>query len=218
MQFLSKQISPRHRHSEKGMTLIETIVALGLLTTGIIGGLALAIYSLGSSEDVLNQITATNLAREGIEVIRGMRDTNWLNDSLGDCSSKMGTGQQCYNNWENSVYHIMGNPPGKAYQIVFDPLTSSWSIVSQNSTDPVWKLYAGQYGTYVTSGSVATAFSRQIVMQDDRTSGFSANNPRKYISSIVWWTDRGCPASATVPTASKCKVEIQEYLTNWKNF
>ncbi|MDP2932547.1 MAG: hypothetical protein Q8N81_00250, partial [bacterium] len=68
-----------------GQTLIETIVAAGVLTTGIIGGLALAIASLGSSDQAMQQIVATGLAREGVEVVRRIRDANWNAGSLSNC-------------------------------------------------------------------------------------------------------------------------------------
>jgi hypothetical protein len=38
----------------------------------------LALYAVSSSANNKNQIVATNLAREGIEVVRMMRDSNWL--------------------------------------------------------------------------------------------------------------------------------------------
>jgi len=34
----------------------------------------------------------------------------------------------------------------------------------------------------------------------------------------VWWTDKKCPAVDTYPGAGKCSVELDTYLTNWKNY
>ena len=63
---------------QAGQTLIETIVALFVMTTGLSSGLALATFAFGSSSDISEKITATGLAREGIEITRRMRDSNWL--------------------------------------------------------------------------------------------------------------------------------------------
>ena len=64
--------------SQAGQTLIETIVAIFVLTMSLLTSLGLTIYVLANSDKNTNEIIATNLAREGVEVVRMMRDTNWL--------------------------------------------------------------------------------------------------------------------------------------------
>lgn len=63
---------------QSGQTLIETITAILILTMALVSGLSLAIYSSQNSAFYEDQIVASNLAREGVEVVRMMRDTNWL--------------------------------------------------------------------------------------------------------------------------------------------
>jgi Tfp pilus assembly protein PilV len=63
---------------QSGQTLIETITALFILTTALVAGLSLAIYAASSSNRSKEEVVASNLAREGIEVVRMMRDSNWL--------------------------------------------------------------------------------------------------------------------------------------------
>ena len=67
-----------------GFTLIETVVAIFLLTTGVVGSFSLmqrvtAFASISSS-----QLAASYLAQEGIEIIRNIRDTNYLEGSAWD--------------------------------------------------------------------------------------------------------------------------------------
>jgi type II secretory pathway pseudopilin PulG len=87
-----------------GQTLIETMVALFILSMGVSSAVGLSIYAFGSSNSILKQIIGTGLAREGIEAVRNMRDTNWLNDSLitNGCYN-FATGvldsENCYQNW-----------------------------------------------------------------------------------------------------------------------
>jgi len=58
---------------------MEVIVALAVVTTGVISGLTLTTYNLTSTVFSQRRLVAANLAREGIEVVRQIRDSNWLN-------------------------------------------------------------------------------------------------------------------------------------------
>src|SRR5438128_2018744 len=55
-----------------------------MLTMALTTGLGLAVYALSSAAVSKNSIIASNLAREGVEVVRMMRDSNWL---AGEASS-----------------------------------------------------------------------------------------------------------------------------------
>jgi len=61
-----------------GFTLIELMIALAVFTIGISAALGLALSNYNNSRDNLDKIVAVNLAREGIELIRNVRDSNWL--------------------------------------------------------------------------------------------------------------------------------------------
>jgi prepilin-type N-terminal cleavage/methylation domain-containing protein len=64
--------------NEQGFTLIELMIALAVFTIGIVAALSLALANYNNSRDNLDKIVASNLAREGIELIRNVRDSNWL--------------------------------------------------------------------------------------------------------------------------------------------
>ena len=49
-----------------------------MVVTGVTAGLTLTSYNLTSAVASEGRLVAVNLAREGIEVIRNLRDTNWL--------------------------------------------------------------------------------------------------------------------------------------------
>ncbi|MBU1037032.1 hypothetical protein KKF32_03270 [Patescibacteria group bacterium] len=66
----------------EGIGLLEMIIALGVIITGVIGGLTLAINNLISISTNDSRLVAANLAREAVEVIRNKRDSNWLNNAL----------------------------------------------------------------------------------------------------------------------------------------
>lgn len=67
----------------RGFTLVETLVAISLLTLAIVAPITLTAQSLTTSYYARDQITAYYLAQEGIEVVRSVRDSNVLKDALG---------------------------------------------------------------------------------------------------------------------------------------
>ena len=64
--------------SRRGQTLIESLVALSLLTVGFLSIFALLGRSLSSSRASTESYTATYLAAEGIEVVRNLIDANGI--------------------------------------------------------------------------------------------------------------------------------------------
>lgn len=62
-----------------GVGLIEAVVAIGILVTGIVSIVSLSENNLVYSRGVGDRLIAVNLAREGVEAVRSLRDDNWLN-------------------------------------------------------------------------------------------------------------------------------------------
>lgn len=73
--------------SSGGYTLIELVAAIAVFTIGILGSLGLAVSNYNDSQDNLDRITAINLAREGIELVRNIRDSNWLKIDANDSAN-----------------------------------------------------------------------------------------------------------------------------------
>lgn len=62
----------------KGETIIETIIALSVLAIGVTLSSTIMASSLRNINTSKNRVIAVNIAREGIEAVRNIRDTNWL--------------------------------------------------------------------------------------------------------------------------------------------
>lgn len=60
-----------------GFTLIESMIAIALIVSGITGLMVLVNRSMGFSSTAFNELAAANLAQEGIELVRNIRDNNW---------------------------------------------------------------------------------------------------------------------------------------------
>jgi len=232
-----------------GQTLIETIVAIAILTTGIIGGLALAIQSLSSSERVTEEIIAINLAREGAEFVRNVRDTNWLQNGFNDCDY-IENGQECIPEWAD-----FGGPFCNC-SFLFQCALLDYNLTAGNSSPFSCRNYylgwfpdgvpgnmimynaGGSFnpggfnrlnlynGAYIKGGilfgveapGALTDFYRRIRIFRDENAPFSGENFRLRVESIVWWQGRGCQDVNSAEINTNCKVVVEEYLTNWKNY
>ncbi|USN53726.1 MAG: prepilin-type N-terminal cleavage/methylation domain-containing protein [Candidatus Nomurabacteria bacterium] len=74
----------RFSHNQEGQTLVEVIIAVSILLAGIVTSLTLGIVTVRAGQVSQNRTIADNLAREGLELVRTMRDTNWLQDNVWD--------------------------------------------------------------------------------------------------------------------------------------
>ena len=63
---------------ERGFTLVEALVALFVLLLGVTPAFWLSSSSVNLAASVRNNLIAANLAQEGIEVTRAIRDRNWF--------------------------------------------------------------------------------------------------------------------------------------------
>jgi type II secretory pathway pseudopilin PulG len=61
-----------------GFTLIEALVALALLTVGLIPAFQQATDAVVLASSIRNSLAASNFAQEGAEVVRSIRDANWF--------------------------------------------------------------------------------------------------------------------------------------------
>lgn len=70
---------------KSNFTLIETLVALIVLAVGVLSVIALSTKSYTSISLQRNKLIANNLAREGVELVRNVRDENWMSaPAVGD--------------------------------------------------------------------------------------------------------------------------------------
>lgn len=63
---------------KKGLSLIEMIIAIAILVVALLSALVLATFGIRAGGESKMRVTAINLAREGVEVVRNIRDSNWI--------------------------------------------------------------------------------------------------------------------------------------------
>lgn len=171
-----------------GFTLLETLVALALIIGAMIGPFTLATSGIFNAKAVKNKLTALNLAQEGLEIIREMRDTNFLAGEsnwrgLPNCDIAH---PKC-TVLASGIYNLdaIDDKPGAALEIGITPLQ-----------------FDDAGGFYVKRGGTAeTPFTRSVEIRD-----IGGNPDQMRVISKVEWNESGRTRS----------VKLEEVLYNWK--
>jgi prepilin-type N-terminal cleavage/methylation domain-containing protein len=185
------------KQPQQGFTLIETLIAIFLLTMAVGGLLTLAANGYFSVRYARNDITGNNLLQESLEYIRNSRDTafqqnipwqTWLNNySQNKCTTSTGCIVDPYTN--NSSQTVQACPDSGCPPITFYPVPGFYGYVTDSYPD------IGQSGTtpYVTT------YVRTVTMQQ-------ATDPNQLTVTVsVTWSNGN----------SKKTVSQSILLTNW---
>ena len=68
--------------NNNGFSIIEVSVALGVISIGILGVFSLVLQSIQAQNASKSVLVASMLAQEGIELVRNMRDENWISNPV----------------------------------------------------------------------------------------------------------------------------------------
>jgi type II secretory pathway pseudopilin PulG len=113
--------------NNKGETLAETIIALSVLVIAITIASAIIMNSIRNIGNAKSRVIAVNLAREGVEAVRNIRDTNWLFYS--------DRRRQCWNH-DPGVASCDGSTPIQpGVYIVYKAGDGSWQLANADD-DP----------------------------------------------------------------------------------
>lgn len=126
-------------HNKKAFSLIEVLIAIFIISIGITGAVSLISYSISAVAISKSQIITANLAQEGLEIVRNIRDSNWLKDS--DWNNGLGNGD----------YRVQYNSQSL--------LAFSDTLLQINSNG-----FYGYNGIEGFSGGVDTLFKRKITI------------------------------------------------------
>ena len=215
--------------NNKGFTLVELIIALGVFSSGIMAAFTLALAGLNTSIENFDRINAANLAREGIELVRNERDSNWLKiDNNVDIDG--GSDGIQYYDWDqninNGYYSIDKNG-------IYDQNESGLLSCDPNGLDciencPLCELkYDSSLHLYLHSGDTSTNIFRAIEIfdiclddnwdekiPDDHIFDSCSSLAGDYktigleVTSRVFWEKAG----------KKHYTDVKEKLYNWKRW
>jgi Tfp pilus assembly protein PilV len=194
--------------------MLEAIIACGIIVTAISSALTLVAGSVKASKESETSIVAGNLAREGVEVVRAIRDSNWLGGREFDAGMRSGT-------------DVTGIP-------VFNMASGLWTInfaAADSNTAAaarVWRHDGTAAGSTLgllvqadpqPTGTMGTQFYRTVTMDllcDNGTGGFN---------TAVAGADCGTAAKVGVNVASRVRwvlggkvrnLVVEERLFDWR--
>jgi prepilin-type N-terminal cleavage/methylation domain-containing protein len=88
--------------NNKGFSLIETLIAVFLITMGTAGAFALIQQTITFTSASSARLRAAYLAQEGIEIVRNIRDTNYLAQEAWD-SGLSGCASGCEADYNDTI-------------------------------------------------------------------------------------------------------------------
>lgn len=185
----------------KGFLLAEVLVASFVLIIGLLATSALITTSLRNSFDNRDSIIAIELAQEGIELVRNVRDNNFISGGTGFAAFSNST-KHCRIDYNDSFDYL-------------DAATVDPNVNCNSSVGPASRYYL-QYNSgtgFYEHGSSQEKFSRYIYI-DYNVPGPGSENA--LVRSFVYWgIDMPSGASTTdCNLANKC-VFTEVTLTNW---
>ncbi len=173
----------------KCQTLVELLVAISLTVLGVSAIVGLAVSSLRLSGGSLERVTAVSLAREGMEIVSSIRDSNWLDP---DQSWPFGLSNGSF----IASYNDLSFTTTTGVTISNTPVANS----DFTSCSNCGLTYSSATGLYTHSGGGSTIFKRAIVISN------GSSSEEKRINVAVQWIDN----------IGTHVIELEKRLTNWK--
>jgi len=174
----------------RSFTLLEVILAITVLTLAVSGSFILISQTIALVSVVQSKLIASYLVQEGIEVVKNIRDTNWLKIQPWDQSLEEG---DC---WEGD--YQTGAPPD---------YPSFTSCPFPYQYDNLRFLNIDENNFYSYSFGDPTIFKRKIIISDkiDLDDPPDGEIDKLKVSVEVLWKEKGKMHS----------IIAQEYLYNW---
>lgn len=165
----------KHKNTNGGFSLLESMVAITILLVAVVGPLSTIGNSLSQIYIARDQMVAINLAQEGIEAVRQIRDSNMIKGwNLGDTTT---------NPWNATI-----DSTDKFYTIDVssDPLLRDCSPCSTSSASVPF-LKQDSEGRYGGATGIDSRFRR--VLKAESVDG--SPNEIKITSTVFWKTSGG---------------------------
>ena len=175
---------------QKSFTLIEVMLAISVLTIAVGGSFALIQQTLISSS--LNQLKlrAYYLGQEGIEIVKNLRDNNWLNPAA---------------TWDKGLADGLSVGESRDYIVDFQDVVLE--VAPGNLSDQPLNLISS--GFYGYAPGEATPFKRKItITKENMPDTLEADDYSLKVQVQVKWSERGRAHN----------IEIIDYLYNWYGY
>jgi len=159
----------RNNKNNFGFSLVEVLTVITIVVIGMLGLVSLVRQNIQVQNVNKNYLIASMLSQEGLELVRNIRDENWLDNTIL--------------NWQQNKDEMV--PPDNTYTIYYDEasgISINSAVNSIDQEEAKLKFTDGFYN-HDASSLDDSIFSRLI----------SAVDYGDYVaaSSTVQWQDRG---------------------------
>ncbi|MFZ3019968.1 MAG: hypothetical protein WA051_00380 [Minisyncoccia bacterium] len=176
MTKLINKIKDLNNTSEKGFTVLETLVAIAVLILSLTAAFSVAQNGLSLSMSSRDEVTAYYLAQEGVEVIRNIRDENSLNGFSWLTGISSQVSDPCYFGSYCAV-----DSPNQNYMVSCGAIAGNCPVLLQDR-----QTNSSTYGMYglnpaSTSGWTPTVFKRELLLEQ-------INSNEVALTVKIYWT------------------------------
>lgn len=196
MSLNNKKLLSKSILNQQGITLMETVFALAILVIGILAVLTMTTSSVVLSQASEQNIVVVNLAREGLELVRGIRDFARYNTTQAIEQTILPEGVTGFFEVPNGCYKI-GVIGGQFALTKIGISNSCDSVIGCNECklyrDPQLGLY-----TYDDTNAIPTPFRRAVQL-------IKGDSNMRVLSKVAW-TERG----------RNHEFMLEDYLTEWQ--
>lgn len=198
---------------QRGNSIIEVIVVITILTIGIVGTYNIINNGQKLSSTAENRIKAINIAREWLEAVENIRDTNWIKFSSD------------YDNcWKVKDYNINCiGVPGKEFtsgSYILIQSGSLWTLSGTIIPSTTYTTYLGQFPIFLDNNSLPMSIGNNTPCSSFQTRNCKTIFTREIqishpdathmkINSIVKWVDSSLITGPHM-------INFETILTNWK--
>ena len=202
-----------------GFTMVETLVAISILTIAVIGPLGIISQALHTSYYTRNQMTAYYLAQEAIEYVKNERDEQgivmtkqYLDSNSSDQNTPITTSwipSDIASSTFNPVNLLQSTRPN-AYILSIDNTTGKYKLdLCNTNCEQAEILKVSQNGIFGVDSSAPNStdsiFRREIYFQRTPGTTGAVGDPQEFAMIVnVYWKEG----------SSQAKLTLKEYITN----
>jgi len=194
------------KKTKNATSILEAMIVMLIIVVWVVGLFSIFNNSQKLSNTTKNRIEAIEIAREWIEAMKNIRDTNWLmfGWDKDNCFNTLNYDSNCVWGWS---YNKINN--NKSY-IIFQDINDNfkWKLAEKPSWNFTNSTYRNNFRVYKndwfytqTWTTNPTIFTREIKITHSTSTWFTVN-------SIVQWADSSKNWAH--------KVELKDLITNWK--
>jgi hypothetical protein len=176
-----------------GFTIIELIITVFILSIAVIGVFSAFSVMVIMTSSISDRLVAGYLAQEGAEIIRNIRDNNWL---------KMDEDPESYT-WDYEIYKCFGSV---GCQVDYTTLYLT-NPIAPYSNEKYLNIDENNFYSY--KDGQETKFKRKITMEYLPNSDYAIK-----VKVEVFWKEK---PSILNPNEDQGVIEIENVLYNWYN-